>query len=94
MTTDELLQNLRDDLNKIINVLKNDWKALLFLAIAIFGMMVTVSYFSYRDAQQYYEPQINGLRTQLSRTQKQLKRASEDRARQTKRIAELTGNGG
>lgn len=42
----------------------------------------------------HYEPQINGLRTQLSRTQKQLKKVSEDRARQTKRIAELTGNGG
>ncbi|MFL0312251.1 hypothetical protein ACJI92_02265 [Streptococcus pyogenes] len=42
----------------------------------------------------YYEPQIYGLRAQLSRIQKQLKRASEDRARQTKRIAELTGNGG
>ncbi|BAC63623.1 hypothetical protein (phage associated) [Streptococcus pyogenes SSI-1] len=94
MTTDEALQNLRDDLNKIINVLKNDWKALLFLTIAIFGMMVTVSYFSYRDARQYYEPQIYGLRTQLSRTQKQLKRASEDRTRQTKRIAEMTRNGG
>ncbi|WHM78532.1 hypothetical protein OPT59_07735 [Streptococcus dysgalactiae subsp. equisimilis] len=86
MTTDELLQNLRDDLNKIINVLKNCWKVLLFLAIAILGMMVTVSYFSYRDAQQYYEPQIYGLRAQLSRTQKQLKRASEDRARQTSRF--------
>ncbi|WP_260665213.1 MULTISPECIES: hypothetical protein [Streptococcus] len=44
--------------------------------------------------QNHYEPQITGLRAQLSRTQKQLKRASEDRARQTKRIAELTGNGG
>lgn len=54
MTTDELLQNLRDDLNKIMNVLKNDWKALLFLAIAIFGMMVTVSYFSYRHDLQYF----------------------------------------
>lgn len=42
----------------------------------------------------YYEPQIYGLRAQLSRTQKQLKRASEDIARQTKRIAALTGNGG
>ncbi|HEP1477903.1 phage protein [Streptococcus pyogenes] len=94
MTTDEALQNLRDDLNKIINVLKNDWKALLFLTIAIFGMMVTVSYFSYRDARQYYEPQIYGLRTQLSRTQKQLKRASEQNQRQTKRIADLTNNGG
>lgn len=94
MTTDELLQNLRDDLNKIINVLKNDWKALLFLTITILGIMVTVSYFSYRDAQQYYEPQITGLRTQLSRTQKQLKRASEQNQRQTKMIADLTGNGG
>ncbi|WP_420919737.1 hypothetical protein [Streptococcus canis] len=44
--------------------------------------------------QNHYEPQITGLRAQLSRTQKQLKRAIEDRARQTKRIAELTGNGG
>ncbi|SUN02003.1 phage membrane protein [Streptococcus agalactiae] len=94
MTTDEALQNLRDNFNKIISVLKNDWKRLLFLAIAMLGMMITVSCFSYRDARQYYEPQITGLRTQLSRTQKQLKRASEDRARQTKRIAELTGNGG
>ncbi|AKZ52278.1 TPA: hypothetical protein ACGOGP_001741 [Streptococcus pyogenes] len=94
MTIDEALQNLRDNFNKIMNVLKNDWKALLFLAIAIFGMMVTVSYFSYRDARQYYESQITGLRAQLSRTQKQLKRASDDRARQTKRIVETTGNGG
>lgn len=94
MTTDEALQNLRDDLNKIMNVLKNDWKALLFLAIAIFGMMVTVSYFSYRDARQYYESQITGLRTQLSRIQKQLKRVSEQNQRQTKRIADLTNNGG
>ncbi|HFX4909005.1 hypothetical protein [Streptococcus canis] len=44
--------------------------------------------------QNHYEPQITGLQSQLRRTQKQLKRASEDRARQTKRIAELTGNGG
>ncbi|HEP7690051.1 TPA: hypothetical protein VDI54_001793, partial [Streptococcus pyogenes] len=50
-----------------------------------------VSYFSYRDARQYYESQITGLRTQLSRTQKQLKRASEQNQRQTKRIAEMTG---
>lgn len=94
MTTDELLQNLRDNFNKIISVLKNDWKGLLFFAIAMLGMMITVSYFTYRDAQQYYEPQITGLRTQLSRTQKQLKRASEQNQRQTKRIADLTRNGG
>ncbi|MCC9713398.1 hypothetical protein HK241_06080 [Streptococcus agalactiae] len=41
----------------------------------------------------HYKPQIADLQSQLRRTQKQLKRASEDRARQTKRIAELTGNG-
>ncbi|CNE38947.1 TPA: hypothetical protein ACGWKD_000482 [Streptococcus agalactiae] len=94
MTTDEALQNLRGNFNKIISVLKNDWKGLLFFAIAMLGMMITVSYFTYRDAQQYYEPQITGLRTQLSRTQKQLKRASEQNQRQTKRIADLTRNGG
>ncbi|WP_436801941.1 hypothetical protein [Streptococcus dysgalactiae] len=44
--------------------------------------------------QNHYEPQITGLRSQLKRTQYQLKRASEQNQRQTKRIAELTGNGG
>ncbi|WP_254059270.1 hypothetical protein [Streptococcus canis] len=56
-------------------------------------MLCLVSVFSVA-LQNHYEPQITGLRAQLSRTQKQLKRASEDRAKQTKRIAELTGNGG
>ncbi|QBX15053.1 phage membrane protein [Streptococcus sp. NCTC 11567] len=60
-----------------------------FLAI----MLIVVSGLGI-SLKNYYEPQIYGLRAQLSRTQKQLKRASEDRARQTKRIAELTGNGG
>ncbi|WP_317609155.1 hypothetical protein [Streptococcus canis] len=44
--------------------------------------------------QNHYEPQITGLQSQLRRTQKQLKRASEQNQQQTKRIAELTGNGG
>ncbi|HEK9134569.1 TPA: hypothetical protein SUF74_001871 [Streptococcus equi subsp. equi] len=56
-------------------------------------MLCLVSVFSIA-LQNHYELQIYGLRAQLSRTQKQLKRASEDRARRTKRIAELTGNGG
>ncbi|HGC9674027.1 TPA: hypothetical protein ACG6J3_000730 [Streptococcus agalactiae] len=94
MTTDELLQNLRDNLNKIMNVLKSDWKGLLFFAIAMLGMMITVSYFTYRDAQQYYEPQITGLQQQLIRTQYRLKESSEQNQRQTKRIADFTGNGG
>ncbi|HEN1032220.1 TPA: hypothetical protein U3S45_002203, partial [Streptococcus agalactiae] len=54
----------------------------------------TVSYFTYRDAQQYYEPQITGLQQQLIRTQYRLKESSEQNQRQTKRIAELTRNGG
>lgn len=94
MTKEELLQNLRDNLNKIMNVLKSDWKGLLFFAIAMLGMMITVSYFTYRDAQQYYEPQITGLQQQLIRTQYRLKESSEQNQRQTKRIADLTGNGG
>lgn len=60
-----------------------------FLAI----MMIVVSGLGI-SLKSYYEPQITGLRTQLSRTQKQLKRASEQNQRQTKRIAELTRNGG
>lgn len=60
-----------------------------FLAI----MLIVVSGLGI-SLKSHYEPQIYGLRAQLSRTQKRLKRASEDRARQTKRIAELTGNGG
>lgn len=62
---------------------------IMFLSI----MLIVVSGLGI-SLKSHYEPQINGLRTQLSRTQKQLKRASEDKARQTKRIAELTGNGG
>lgn len=42
----------------------------------------------------YYEPQITGLQQQLIRTQYRLKESSEQNQRQTKRIAELTGNGG
>lgn len=60
-----------------------------FLAI----MLIVVSGLGI-SLKSYYEPQIYGLRTQLSRTQKQLKHASEQNQQQTKRIAELTGNGG
>ncbi|QQC50624.1 hypothetical protein I6H74_09020 [Streptococcus dysgalactiae] len=60
-----------------------------FLAI----MLIVVSGLGI-SLKNYYEPQIYGLRAQLSRTQKQLKRASEQNQQQTKRIAELTGNGG
>ncbi|MGV3082711.1 hypothetical protein [Streptococcus dysgalactiae] len=62
---------------------------IMFLSI----MLIVVSGLGI-SLKSHYEPQINGLRTQLSRTQKQLKRAREQNQRQTKRIAELTGNGG
>ncbi|MGX9843770.1 hypothetical protein ACR3IL_00555 [Streptococcus iniae] len=42
----------------------------------------------------YYKPQIDGLQQQLIRTQYRLKESSEQNERQTKRIAELTNNGG
>lgn len=38
--------------------------------------------------------QIDGLHKQLTRTQYQLKKAREQNVEQTRRIAELTGNGG
>lgn len=38
--------------------------------------------------------QIDGLHNQLTRTQYQLKKVSEESADKTDRIAELTGNGG
>ncbi|MFS5674368.1 hypothetical protein V2V72_07745 [Streptococcus agalactiae] len=40
------------------------------------------------------DKQIDGLHEQLRRTQYQLKKASEQNVEQTKRIADLTGNGG
>ncbi|MFI3887595.1 hypothetical protein [Streptococcus parauberis] len=40
------------------------------------------------------DQQIKGLTGQLDRTQYQLKKVSEESADKTKRIAELTGNGG
>lgn len=40
------------------------------------------------------QPQIDGLTKQLTRTQYQLKKVSEESANKTDRIAELTNNGG
>ncbi|HEM9585179.1 TPA: hypothetical protein U3L45_001308 [Streptococcus agalactiae] len=76
-------------MNEQNNKLHKQSIVIVVLTVAV-SMLLTTNIALYN----YYQPQITGLRTQLSRTQKQLKRASEDRARQTKRIAELTGNGG
>ncbi|HEP5083704.1 phage membrane protein [Streptococcus dysgalactiae subsp. equisimilis] len=85
----ELLDYLVDTMDEQQRKINKKNVIITFLAI----MLIVVSELGI-SLKNHYEPQINGLRTQLSRTQKQLKRASEDRARQTKRIAELTGNGG
>ncbi|HEP5951460.1 TPA: hypothetical protein ACF32X_001147 [Streptococcus pyogenes] len=58
----------------------------------IIGMMFTCSSVNKENVQ--LKQRNEGLHKQITHTQKQLKRASEDIARQTKRIAELTGNGG
>ncbi|QBX19212.1 phage membrane protein [Streptococcus pyogenes] len=85
----ELLDYLVDTMDEQRRTINKKNIIITFLAI----MLIVVSGLGI-SLKSHYEPQINGLRAQLSRTQKQLKRASEDRARQTKRIAELTHNGG
>ncbi|HEL0747773.1 TPA: hypothetical protein TUY19_001608 [Streptococcus equi subsp. zooepidemicus] len=64
---------------------------LILLAACIFAVGFV---FGSDCSSEHYEQQMTGLRMQLVNTQQQLKRASEDRARRTKRIADLTGNGG
>ncbi|HEP1658619.1 TPA: hypothetical protein VLM68_001382 [Streptococcus pyogenes] len=89
MEEQELLDYLVDTMDEQRRTINKKNIIITFLAI----MLIVVSGLGI-SLKSHYEPQINGLRAQLSRTQKQLKRASEDRARQTKRIAELTHNGG
>ncbi|UMY69095.1 hypothetical protein ML603_08355 [Streptococcus dysgalactiae subsp. equisimilis] len=89
MDEQEILDYLVDTMDEQRRTINKKNIIITFLAI----MLIVTSGLGI-SLKNYYEPQIYGLRAQLSRTQKQLKRASEDRARQTKRIAELTGNGG
>ncbi|EKS21876.1 hypothetical protein HMPREF9318_00074 [Streptococcus urinalis FB127-CNA-2] len=87
--TEELIKPLLDTIKRQDDRLYKQADVIVILMTAVLMLlMISIA------LQNHYEPQITGLRTQLSRTQKQLKRASEDRDRQTKRIAELTGNGG
>ncbi|HER5596264.1 TPA: hypothetical protein VK294_000935 [Streptococcus pyogenes] len=85
----ELLDYLVDTMDEQCRTINKKNVIITFLAI----MLIVVSGLGI-SLKNHYEPQIYGLRAQLSRTQKQLKRASEQNQRQTKRIAELTGNGG
>ncbi|EGE53547.1 hypothetical protein [Streptococcus parauberis] len=67
-----------------------DWLENLLLAVFLFIIFSLGVYIS----NVYYQPQIDGLTKQLDRTQKQLKKVSEESADKTARIAELTKNGG
>lgn len=63
-----------------------------YLLITIFwlGML----FVSFNLGKMSVQPQLDGLTKQLDRTQKQLKKVSEESADKTARIAELTENGG
>ncbi|EHI68817.1 hypothetical protein ACVRY7_08300 [Streptococcus ictaluri] len=87
--TEELINPLLDTIKRQEDKLYKQANVIVMLMTAVIMLlMISIA------LQNHYEQQITGLRSQLVRTQKQLKRASEDRDRQTKRIAELTGNGG
>lgn len=87
--TEELIKPLLEEIERKDDRLYMQSNVIaVLMTVAIMLLMISIA------LQNHYEQQITGLHTQLVRTQKQLKRASEDRARQTKRIAELTKNGG
>ncbi|HES2209508.1 TPA: hypothetical protein ACP00H_001896 [Streptococcus pyogenes] len=89
MTEEQMIDCLLYELVKKDKAIKK--KSIIIAALTVMLIVVSGLCVSLKS---HYEKQITGLRTQLSRTQKQLKRASEQNQRQTKRIAELTGNGG
>ncbi|HEP1508777.1 TPA: hypothetical protein VB514_000462 [Streptococcus pyogenes] len=89
MTEEQMIDCLLYELVKKDKAIKK--KSIIIAALTVMLIVVSGLCVSLKS---HYEKQIYGLRAQLSRTQKQLKRASDDRARQTNRIAELTGNGG
>jgi len=64
---------------------------LTLLATCIFAVGFVIGY---DYSSEHYEQQITDLRMQLVSTQQQLKQSREQNQSQTKRIAELTGNGG
>ncbi|MFI3632787.1 hypothetical protein [Streptococcus parauberis] len=62
----------------------------LLMTILWLGML----FVSFNLGKMSVQPQIDGLTKQLTRTQYQLKKVSEESADKTARITELTGNGG
>ncbi|OHY30915.1 hypothetical protein BI362_00820 [Streptococcus parauberis] len=63
-----------------------------YLLMTIFWLVML--FVSFQLGKMSVQPQLDGLTKQLDRTQYQLKKVSEESADKTKRIAELTGNGG
>ncbi|HEO5725744.1 TPA: hypothetical protein ACQAII_000271 [Streptococcus agalactiae] len=76
-------------MNEQNNKLHKQSIVIVVLTVAV-SMLLTTNIALYN----YYQPQITGLQQQLIRTQYRLKESSEQNQRQTKRIAEITGNGG
>ncbi|HES1135053.1 TPA: hypothetical protein ACF458_000218 [Streptococcus pyogenes] len=89
MTEEQMIACLLYELVKKDKAIKK--KSIIIAALTVMLIVVSGLCVSLKS---HYEKQIYGLRTQLSRTQKQLKRASEQNQRQIKRIAEMTRNGG
>lgn len=64
-----------------------------FIVPAVLCLIMVYS-IGYLVAELHYEARIVGLHKQLRRTQHQLKKSREQNVEQTRRIADLTGNGG
>ncbi|MCP9190938.1 hypothetical protein NME41_10555 [Streptococcus agalactiae] len=62
------------------------------LVVLLVGMMITCSNVNNENVQ--LKQSNDALHKQLRRTQYRLKESSEQNQRQTKRISDLTGNGG
>lgn len=89
MTEQQMIDCLLYELAKKdkLNIRRNN--IITFLSIVL--MAISILNVALQD---HYKLQITGLQQQLIRTQYRLKESSEQNQRQTKRIAELTGNGG
>lgn len=64
---------------------------LILLAACIFAVGFAIGH---DYSSEHYERKITDLQMELMSTQQQLKQSREQNQRQTKRIANLTGNGG
>lgn len=81
-------------INKLSKHFQEDWKYMLMLLL-IFASTLSIGYYiGNNQAKSEYEQRISGLHKQLGRTQKQLKKATDQNIEQTQKIAELSGNGG